>query len=80
MAEHGHGRLVLEFRHHLATLGNDFAGVLGLQAHQMLAVGAGGVGARQRPLTQEILLLLADDPVHAQILRRHRAVGFLARR
>ncbi len=44
----------------------------------MLAVGARSVLAHERAPAEEVLLVLGDDPVHAEVDRRDRAVGVLA--
>ena len=48
------------------------------QPDELLAVGPRGVGAGERALAEEVALRRRDDPVHAEILRRHGAVGVLA--
>ena len=44
----------------------------------MLTVRPRGVRTGERALTDEVRFGFRDDPIHAEIKRRDRAVGFLA--
>ncbi len=60
----------------LPALRQDGLRIVGQQADEVLAIAARGVRARERAAAEEVLAL-GDDPVHAEIDGRHRAVGVL---
>src|SRR5918999_369840 len=65
------------FENELSPFRQKLTVVKGKQPDEVLAVGARGVGPRQRPLPDEVALLCRHDPRHAEIVWRDRAVGFL---
>src|SRR5687767_15396294 len=68
--QHLHRRPGLQLAYDLRALRYRLRRVLREKAHQMLAVIAARVGAGERALAEEVRLLLADDPIHAEIARR----------
>src|SRR5260370_801144 len=62
----------------LAAFGHDKGRILGEESDELRPSGPRQIAARQAALADEIRLLLVDDPAHAEIERRDRAVGIVA--
>ena len=77
MPERGRAdRRARAFRHLRALFERDRR-IVGQKPDQLLAIVRQHIGARERPLADEILLRLSDHPVEAEVGERHRAVGLL---